>query len=335
MKAQSQHERIAKRAKGLLVALILLTPLVLLVCLSVGSSSLSFWDVLHPEGASRTILLGIRLPRVLLSFLIGAGLAISGVAMQGLFQNPMADPHLLGVSSGAAFGATIAFVLGLSALTQSLLAFVSSLLTVLIVQALALTQGRVNRMRLLLCGVAATSLLSALVSAIMMFNKQQMDRIMHWTMGSFTSANMASVYLSLALIIPLGIVLLLFARPLNAIALGDEEAQSLGINVRFARGAILMVATFITAAAVSIAGIIGFVGLIVPHAMRMLSGSNHHTLLPISFFAGGLFLTLCDTLARSAASPYEIPVGVVTALIGGMFFLVLMRSNRAINNQNA
>lgn len=327
-----------------IAALAAASPLVVLATCTVGSAAIPFdkvWEetVRHVKGldplaqSDSLILFGIRLPRAILSYLVGAGLGLCGACMQGVFQNPMADPHLLGVSSGAAFGATIGMLLGISASVAGLglttvLAFAGGIFAVLAVHMLSIGHGRVSPGRLLLAGIAMTSLLSAAISGMMIFRRDKMDKIVQWTMGSFTSASWEKVTAGVLMILPLCLLLSFAGRTLNALSLGDESAQSLGIPVEGTRRIILALSTLCTAAAVSLSGIIGFVGLVVPHIARMLLGGDYRTLLPVSFFAGGLFLTLMDTLARTLAAPLELPVGVITALIGGIFFLAIMRKTR-------
>ncbi|MCL2866901.1 MAG: iron ABC transporter permease [Clostridia bacterium] len=329
-----RHFKMKRRAYLWLAALMISAPFLLLIGLSIGSASISPGEIIRQTGlylqgkavsASAVILFSVRLPRLLLAFLVGAGLSVSGVSMQGIFQNPMADPHLLGVSSGAALGATIAIIMGAPRPVQIALAFCGGLAAVALSHVLAFVNGRTHRIRLLLAGIAVSSLLSAAVSALMMFNKAYMDRIVHWTMGSLTTANRESVGVAAILLIPMSLASWFFARALNAIALGDDEAKALGISVSAARICLIGLSTLMTAAAVSITGIIGFVGLVIPHSVRLLTGGNHRSLFPLSFFTGGLFLMLCDTAARTLAAPVEIPVGVITALIGGSSFLLLMR----------
>ncbi len=334
-----------KKYVYLLAALLLCAaPFMILFSCAVGSSAIPLKDTVRevclflsgkaPENETYArILFGIRLPRAILSYLVGAGLSICGVVMQGIFQNPMADPHLLGVSSGAAFGASIGLLLGAGAgffglgLT-AVLAFAGGLGAVFLVHLLSMQRGKASPGRLLLAGIAMTSLLSAAIAGMMIFRRDKIERIVQWTMGSFTSATSIKVAVAAAFILPLSILLSLSGRILNAMALGDEQAQTLGIPVETARRVLLLLSTLLTAAAVSVSGIIGFVGLTVPHVFRFLLGGDYRGLLPVSFLAGGLFLCAMDTLARTAVSPLEIPVGILTSVIGGVFFLLLMRNAR-------
>ncbi len=322
-------------------ALALLAPVAVLLTCTVGSAAIPLGDAareawrrlngLAPLNETYALILfNIRLPRALLSYLVGAGLSVCGAVMQGIFQNPMADPHLLGVSSGAALGASLSLLLGAGAgvlglgLT-SMLAFAGGTGAVLLVHMLSAQRGKASPGRLLLSGIAMTSLLSAAISAMMIFRRDKIERIVQWTMGSFASATWEKVIAAAAFILPLSFLLSFTGKILNALALGDEPAGSLGIPVESARRLMLLASTLLTAAAVSVSGIIGFVGLVVPHVARLLMGGDYRGLLPLSFLTGGLFLCAMDTLARTAASPLEMPVGVLTSLVGGVFFLVLMR----------
>lgn len=329
----------------ILAALLLAAaPVWILLSCTVGSAYIppfctarEVWNILlGRQPANETyamILFNLRLPRALLSYLVGAGLSICGAVMQGIFQNPMADPHLLGVSSGAAFGASIGLLfgagagflgLGITAVT----AFIGGTGAVILVHILSSQRGKASPGRLLLSGIAMTSLLSAAIAGLMIFRRDKIERIVQWTMGSFTSANWDKVLAAAVFILPLSLLLTFSGKTLNVLTLGDEPAGSLGVPVETVRRILLLVSTLLTAAAVSVSGIIGFVGLIVPHVFRMLLGGDYRGLLPVSFLAGGLFLCAMDTLARTAVSPLEIPVGILTSLIGGVFFLLLMRSSR-------
>ncbi len=331
-----------KKHISLLAALLLAAaPLMILFSLTVGSAHIPLadaageaWRCLSGQPPLNEtyalILFNLRLPRAVLSYLVGAGLSICGAVMQGIFQNPMADPHLLGVSSGAAFGAAAGLLLGAGAGMFGLgitavLAFLGGTGAVLLVHMLSAQRGKASPGRLLLSGIAMTSLLSAAIAAMMIMNRDKIERIVQWTMGSFTSANWDKVLAASCFILPLSLVLALTGKILNVLALGDEPASTLGIRVESARRVLLLLTTLLTAAAVSVSGIIGFVGLVVPHVIRMLLGGDYRGLLPVSFLGGGLFLCFMDTLARTLVSPLEVPVGILTSLIGGVFFLLLMR----------
>lgn len=282
------------------------------------------------DSAAHAILFDIRMPRLLLSFLVGGILSISGACMQGIFQNPMAEPYVLGVSAGSGLGATVAIVLGANAVLAGGLSLISlsalffGLLTAFLVYQLSRVGGNAPT-ALLLCGISISMLLNALISLLMVLNRDKLERIVLWSMGSFISATWQKVFFcAVAGALCLG-VLLLYARDLNALLFGEEQARTLGVNARGAIRVMMAVTTLSTAMAVSCSGVIGFVGLLAPHAMRRIGSADHRALLPLSFMAGGLLLMASDTLARTLWAPQEIPVGVITALLGVPFFLYLYR----------
>jgi len=280
------------------------------------------------------ILLNVRLPRVLLCALVGSALSVAGTTMQALFRNPMASPYILGISSGAAFGASLAIVLGISLVTGiyavPLMAFLFALLTVFLVYGIAKVRGRTPVETLLLTGIAVASLFSALVSFMLYVAGEKLSRIVFWLMGGFWASDWNKVVIASPLIL-LGIAAtFLFSRHLNLILMGEETALNLGLEVETFKKIILVFASLITAAAVSVCGIIGFVGLIIPHAMRIVVGPNHRILLPSSCLVGAMFLVWVDTLARTIIQPTELPIGIITALLGVPFFLYLLRKRKRI-----
>lgn len=336
-----------KKKKIILSLAIIGCILLIYVCTVMGAASVSLEEVnrilLHEvfrapvsmEGISQgtiAIVRDVRLPRVLLGFLTGAALAVCGASYQGIFKNPMADPYILGISSGAALGASIGIVLhfsgslaGLSGTT--LLAFAGALLTVFLVYTISRSGKKVPISSLLLSGIAVNQSLSAFMSLIMLFNQQSMDQIMFWTMGSLNGKGWNQILTILPYVI-VGIVLLMTsARELDIMLLGEDTAVQLGVNVEFVKKKVLIVSSIVTAAVVSATGIIGFVGLLVPHVVRLFTGPKHRVLMPVSLIFGGTFLILCDTAARSLITQ-EIPVGIITAACGGPFFLYLLWKSR-------
>jgi iron complex transport system permease protein len=254
--------------------------------------------------------------------------------MQALFRNPMASPYILGISSGAAFGASLAIVLGISLVTGiyavPLMAFLFALLTVFLVYGIAKVRGRTPVETLLLTGIAVASLFSALVSFMLYVAGEKLSRIVFWLMGGFWASDWNKVVIASPLIL-LGIAAtFLFSRHLNLILMGEETALNLGLEVETFKKIILVFASLITAVAVSVCGIIGFVGLIIPHAMRIVVGPNHRILLPSSCLVGAMFLVWVDTLARTIIQPTELPIGIITALLGVPFFLYLLRKRKRI-----
>ena len=285
-------------------------------------------------GLADTLIVQVRLPRVILAALVGASLAGAGALYQALFRNPLADPYILGVSSGAGLGAMAAFVLtaGATALrfgAVPIAAFTGALLTMLLVVRLASSRGRLEATSLLLAGVAISYTLSALTSFLMVYARQQMAVIVYWMMGGLSAASWQYVAMITPMFV-LGIIVpLLSTRELNLMLLGDERAGHLGLSVERFKLVMLAAASLLTAAAVAVSGLIGFVGLMVPHMVRLVLGPDHRSLLPASLLAGATVLVLADLAARTVLAPVEIPVGIVTAVLGGPFFVMLLVKGRA------
>jgi iron complex transport system permease protein len=286
----------------------------------------------HPDPIRWAIVVDLRLSRAVLAFLVGTALALSGAILQGYFRNPMADPFVVGVSSGASLGAVLATALGFEAAAfgfsgPGLLAFVSGLGIVMLVYALSLRRGGFKVETLLLTGIAAGALASALTSFFLFMRSDSYDQAVFWLLGSFQLAEWGQV----ATVAP-GIVLCLLASvwlapDMDLLALGDDAAQALGSPVRRVRKAFLAMSALLAALAVAVSGIIGFVGLVVPHWVRLLIGPGHRRLFLASALAGGTFLLYCDLLARSLL-PAELPIGVITAAVGAPFFLYLLHKKR-------
>lgn len=274
--------------------------------------------------AQQVIVAQIRLPRIVLAAVVGFALATAGTVMQGLFRNPMADPSIIGVSSGAAVGAVALLVFGFSVpFGLQGVAFLSALITAFTVYLIATTNGRTPVGTLLLAGVAVQTFLGAVVSYMLLRAGESVNAVLHWLMGDLATAGWDDVTGTLLLSVVSFAILLVFAQDLNVLLLGEEEARTLGINVERTKRVLLAVASLATAAAVSVAGVIGFVGLIVPHMLRLLVGPDHRILLPTSAIAGAIFLVGTDTVARGGAT--QLPVGIVTAALGAPFFLYLLR----------
>ncbi|MBT9139887.1 MAG: Hemin transport system permease protein HmuU [Dehalococcoidia bacterium] len=282
---------------------------------------------------TEAIVWSLRLPRVLLGVLIGASLALAGSTFQGLLRNPLADPFTIGVSSGAATGATIAIFLSqLNGLhfphMIPLFAFTGALLAFFFVYNLSKIGGQIPVVTLLLSGVVVSSFLSAVISLLMVFAGENIKGIFFWLSGglmmrSWTEIGFVAPYLLLGFCL-----IFAYARELNILLLGEEAALHLGVRVDFTKKLLLVTASLVTAAAVSVSGMIGFVGLIIPHAVRMVSGPDHRVLLPASALVGGIFLVWADVVARTVMAPREIPVGIITAFIGAPFFIYLLRKKK-------
>lgn len=319
---------------ALLVVLFTITGFLGIFFGSVPLPVADIWEILRGSGqiVHRDILLNLRLPRVLLAALVGGGLGLAGATFQALLRNPLAEPYILGISGGASFGAVLIISFGLAASnswTLPLAAFAGALLAIFLVFRVAISSGGVMDVRvLLLSGVVIAAFFSACIAFILSISPAQtIQSAVLWTMGSLAGANWARVLIAAVYTIPAGVALIALAKPLNLMAIGEETAYYLGTNVEGVKRISLVIAALITAVSVSVAGVIGFVGLVVPHTVRILVGSDHRGLLPLSFLAGGTFLMTADLVARLALSPIEIPIGVITALIGVPFFLVLLRQS--------
>jgi iron complex transport system permease protein len=278
----------------------------------------------------RDIVVGLRLPRVLLAGLVGGGLAMAGAALQALLRNPLAEPYILGISGGASVGAVLVLSLGLSADASwitPLAAFVGALGAIALVFRVATVAGRGLDVRaLLVAGVVVAAFFTACIAFVLSISSARtVQSAVLWIMGSFAAADWGRVVAAAAYTLPAGVLLLALARPLNLMAIGEDTALHLGADVEGVKRAALAVAALLTAAGVAVAGVIGFVGLVVPHALRLVIGSDNRALLPLSFLAGAAFLVLADLAARTALAPTEVPVGVVTAFVGVPLFLVLLR----------
>jgi iron complex transport system permease protein len=278
----------------------------------------------------------LRLPRTFLMLLVGAALGGSGASFQGLFRNPLADPYLIGVASGAGLGAVAAIALGLSASLLGMFAipvasFLGAVLTIIIVYELARIGRTVPITNLILSGVAVSAFATALTSFLMLNAGGDLRRALVWLLGGSTLSGWLPVLAALPYIL-LGLtVQLAMAHPLNVVQFGDEQAQQLGVNVGNVRLVVIAAATLSTAAAISFAGIIGFVGLIVPHLVRLLAGSDHRRLLPLSMLGGASLLLISDVIARVVMAPQELPVGIITALAGAPFFFWVLRTAKQQN----
>jgi len=291
----------------------------------VDSSSVSYVE--------ETIIIQIRMPRILAGALVGAALAAAGVVYQGIFRNPMADPYVLGVSAGAAVGASLAIVLGigftlLGVSTVPISAFAGSLIAVFVVYNVSRVGSRVPVTTLLLSGIAVSIFLSAIVAVLQVIAGEKLHIIVFWLMGGFSYVEWKDVWAVLPLICLGTVIIYFYARDLNILALGEETAQHLGVDVEKVKKLLLVFGSLVTAAAVSISGLIAFIGLVIPHITRIMIGPDHRVLLPTSIIVGASFLVICDAVARVTVSPVELPVGVITALSGGPFFVYLLRKKK-------
>ncbi|WP_424210681.1 FecCD family ABC transporter permease [Streptomyces sp. BI20] len=289
----------------------------------------------EPPGPLTAIVWDVRLPRILLGALVGAGLALTGAVLQALVRNPLADPFLLGASSGASAGAVAVIVLGGSAgllggLGLPAAAFLGAFAALLLVHVLARREGGVTGGRLVLAGVAVQYVLSALTSLVLVLgaSADEVRAVLFWTLGGLGGARWDALPVPLAALLLGGALLIALARPLDLLLAGEEDARTLGLNTGRFRALAFVLTSLVIGVLVAQSGAIGFVGLMVPHAVRLVVGAGHRALLPVSALAGAAFLVWADLLARTAAAPREIPVGVITALVGGPFFLWLLRRGR-------
>jgi iron complex transport system permease protein len=307
-------------------------------CMSVGNYVMPFDEVFlslfgQTDSASVYMMRNIRLPRVIAAALVGAGLSIAGLAMQSLFKNPMASPSVLGISSGAAFGASIALSFGIGSVifgrfNVSMMAFLMCFVTMALVYLIARSKYGISTVTLLLAGVAVGAFFNGLVSLMQYIaDEDTLSSIVYWTMGSFNKVTWDGFTRSDISII-IGVLSLSFIyRELNLISAGEEQAANLGVNVKLIRIVAIVGTSFCVAGAVSLAGTIGFVGLIVPHIFRMMVGPNHKLLIPMCIFGGAAFLMIMDTIAK-AAFVSSFPVGIFTSLLGAPFFIYVLKKRK-------
>ena len=282
-----------------------------------------------------TILWQLRLPRILLAGIVGAALATSGAAYQGLFRNPLADPYLIGVAAGAGLGATVVLVTGVPLLVAGLsllpiAAFAGGSVAVTLAYVIARQSSGTALSTLILAGVAIGSLAGAVTSLLLIRGDPDLRPVLSWLLGGFISARWSHSLIVIVYLAPAAAVLIAYGRILNMLQLDEEHAAQLGVNVERTKLLLVASATLATAAAVSFSGLIGFVGLVAPHAVRLVWGGDYRMLLPMSALVGAGFLILADLVARTIVSPGELPVGVVTAFCGAPFFLYLLRGKRAV-----
>jgi iron complex transport system permease protein len=297
------------------------------VALNIGPVRISLFEL---SATDKVILFNLRLPRILSAFFVGGGLALAGAIFQGLFRNPIADSYLLGVSSGASLGAAATIVFRLASplanfAAVSFFAFVGSLMALALVFYFGHRNGGFSIFRLLLSGLGVGLFLSALVTVLMLMAGEELKALIFFFLGGFSSSSWDTTWISLACIPIAVLIACYFAPELNVLLLGEETAASSGIRTGRVQLVYALLAALLTSISVSVAGLIGFVGLIVPHIVRLLSGADHRILFPLTFFAGGIFLVLCDSAARTIIAPAELPVGIVTSLVGVPIFLYLIR----------
>jgi iron complex transport system permease protein len=332
-----------KKKKGRAIFLFLLAALIItiFICINLGKAQIQIKDIIHIimgkitgndvslrdiPPATLAILWEIRLPRILTAVLVGSGLAVSGAVFQALLMNPLADSYTMGVSTGAAFGATLAIYFNLFILEYNLsitiFSFLGALITLVIVLNIARVKGYLSSSNLVIAGIIVSSILSAGISFIKSAAGEDVSAIVNWLMGSLSARSWEHVFLALPFILICSVICIYHAEDLNILSLGDKEARSLGIDTDRTRKVLLICGSIITAVCVSVSGVIGFIGLIVPHMLRLAVGSDNKILLPLTFLLGGELLLLADTGARALLN-VEVPVGVLTTLLGGPFFIYI------------
>ncbi len=334
------NNKYLKHTIGILLLIVLLV-LSIVLALSVGEINFSAAELIEvfcsKTGIEYTILSSIRIPRILLGLAVGGALSLSGVILQGVYRNPLVEPYTLGISGGAALGVAITIVFGLNTIFGVYMlpasGFVGAVSTIFVVYFLAIGKNHFSINKMLLIGV----MISFMASSAMMFlmsttTTENLHSIVFWIMGSLDEPNFILVKtVFYASIIGL-IVSYLFANSLNALRLGQSKAKHLGINTTFTIRALFIIASVLTGISVSVAGVIGFVGLVIPHLLRMVFGSDYRILLLTSFLGGSIFIIICDIIARTIIAPNELPIGVITGIIGGFVFIIVISKAKFKNN---
>lgn len=324
-----------------LIVLSLIVVLFAAYSISLGAADISSRDILEViseklfgvnsslEESKKFIILNLRMPRIVLAIIVGGSLALSGCVLQAIFKNPMADPYVTGTSAGALFGGSIALLLFKdNNLSLAIASFFGSLLSTFLIYNFSNKRGHLSITTMLLAGLVLSSLLGAIVQIIMIFSKTELINIFTFTMGSFSGATWDGVLITFLVFIVSLCVYLFNYKELNLISIGDENASSIGLNVNRTKKIFLIVSALLTSVTVSFSGVIGFVGLIVPHFFRLIVGNNYKKLLPISILGGSFLMLLCDNIARTAVPSSEFPVGIVTSILGAPLFLLLLRKSK-------
>ncbi len=358
IKGQHDYHKSTRLKKSvLIISLVLLLFISIMAAVVLGAASISFKSVLDAllsplpflanlfkgidtPDIQRGIIISLRLPRVVQAAVVGASLAVAGAVFQGLFRNPMADPYVLGVSSGAALGAVLAmltggalFFAGFTAVP--LFAFAGGILTITLVYYISRVGKAVPVMTLLLAGIAVSAFLSALVSLLTYFSGEKLHQVVFWMMGGVGGATWSRITAMLPYVIVGFACIYHYAGELNVLLLGEETARHLGVDTERVKKILLAAASLLVAAAVSTSGIIGFVGLVVPHFIRLAIGPDHRILLPASALLGASLLIIADTVARNIIAPAELPVGIITAMVGAPMFIYLLKKRKKLRYFNS
>lgn len=326
-----------------LIWIFVLTIILLLISvlsLCIGSSNISVSEIISlifeaKDTIDSSIILDIRLPRIILGIAIGGSLSLAGVILQGMFRNPLVEPYTLGISGGASLGICLNIILGLSKIfgiiSFTLSGFIGASLIILLLYSLSIKKSILRIQGLLLTGVMISFICSSLIMLVMAISRvEDLHGIIFWIMGSLEEPNWFFIKITFLISFFCLFISYFFSIDLNALALGEEEALHLGINTERTKRILFIIASLLTGCSVSVAGIIGFVGLVVPHFVRMFVGTDHRILLIASFLTGGAFLVFCDTLARTIILPLELPVGVITGILGGSIFVYLLTKRQVI-----
>ncbi len=321
-----------------LLSLVFLAIIAFLVAISTGEFKISIFDIprilIEKEGTEYTIINHLRLPRILLGIAVGGGLSLSGAILQGIYRNPLVEPYTLGISGGAAFGVAMAIVFALPMtigyFILPLAGFTGALITIFLVYFLGIRQGNININNMLLIGVMISFVSSAAMMLLMAITtSDNLHSIVFWMMGSLDEPNMSIIRITMIVSLSALILSLFFSNSLNALRLGETNAKHLGINTGVAIRILFVLASLLAGICVASAGVIGFVGLVIPHLIRLIAGSDFRVLLPGSFLGGATFLIISDTLARTIISPNELPIGVITGIVGGIMFIIILSRSKS------
>ncbi|MBK8944965.1 MAG: iron ABC transporter permease [Ignavibacteriae bacterium] len=313
-----------------------LTILIGIISLTIGTVEISFWETINTllgnsaHEKFNQIIFQIRLPRILFAILVGGGLSITGTVFQAILMNPLAEPYILGISSGGTFGAILAILIGLTFLGTQIFAFLGALTVMFLVFFLGKRFGEINGNILLLSGVMIGAFFSAAILLLVIFLDSSLRTAVFWMIGSLSFANSENLIFVAIIVLIISVFLSINSNKYNILALGDESAKSLGINSSREKKIAYFASSILIGIVVSVSGIIGFVGLTIPHLCRLIWGNDNRKIVPISFFVGAIYLTIADTIARIAVSPAELPVGSVTAIIGAPIFIFLLRRTTRI-----
>lgn len=316
---------------SIFLSLLISTIFVSLICLSIGTTNISVSEILATLFLSETsetveqIIFNIRLPRVLLGIAVGGGLSVAGAVFQATLMNPLAEPYILGISSGGTFGAILSFLLGMSFFGTQIMAFAGALIVIALVFILGKRFGTIDPNMILLSGVMIGAFFSALILLMMTFLDNSFRAAIFWIIGNLSLADNSSIIFVLPVSLAVSFFLSVNAQKFNVLSLGDESARHLGINTRKFTNITYISTSLLIGSVVSVSGIIGFVGLLVPHVCRFIFGVDNRIVIPASFFIGASYLVATDTIARTLISPAELPVGAVTAIIGAPIFIYLLR----------